>query len=130
MELLFYDIDKAVHFENNIKKFVKSFASQRKLSYLIYKTKHGFHVVYLTPLTPEKWGKYFQLHQDKFNGYYSGHTIRMSRKKKEVQYLISYSNKYPVVYPLCTVYEKRFNIKFDKTIKMAAVYENYPSRNL
>ena len=72
----------------------------------------------------------FELHKKKFQGYYSGHTIRMSRKKKEVQFLISHSDTYPAVYPLCTIYEKRFNINFKNIIKMAAVYENYPSRNL
>ena len=129
-QLLFYDIDRDEHFSNTVKKFVSKFASEKKLSYIIYRIKHGFHVIYLTPMSPAKWGEYFEAHKKKFKGYYSGHTIRMSRKKKEIQTLISYSNNSPAVYPLCTIYEKRFNIKFDKTIKMAAVYENYPSRNL
>ena len=129
-QLLFYDIDRDEHFSQNIKRFVSQFSGQRKLSYILYRTKHGFHIIYLSPITAEKWGKYFEIHKKKFKGYYSGHTIRMSRKKKEIQTLISYSNNFPAVYPLCTIYEKRFNIKFDKRIKMAAVYENYPSRNL
>ena len=129
-QLLFYDIDKDEHFSNTVKKFASEFSNRRKLSYVLYKTKHGFHSIYLTPLAPGKWGEYFELHKKKFQGYYSGHTIRMSRKKKEEQYLISHSDAYPAVYPLCTIYEKRFNITFKNIIKMAAVYENYPSRNL
>ena len=81
-------------------------------------------------MDPAKWGQYFELHKKKFRGYYSGHTIRMSRKKKENQFLISYSDAYPAVWPLCKIYEKRFNIKFNKRIKMVAVFENYQSLNV
>jgi len=129
-QLLFYDIDKDEHFSNTVKKFASEFSNRRKLSYVLYKTKHGFHLIYLTPMSPAKWGQYFELHKKKFQGYYSGHTIRMSRKKKEVQYLISHSDAYPAVYPLCKIYEKRFNIKFNKRIKMVAVFENYQSLNV
>ena len=128
--LLFYDIDKDEHFSNTVKKFASEFSNRRKLSYILYKTKHGFHLIYLTPMDPVKWGQYFEIHKKKFQGYYSGHTIRMSRKKKEKQFLISYSDAYPAVYPLCTLYEARFNIKFDKRIKMVAVFENYQSLNI
>ena len=129
-QLLFYDIDQDGHFSNTVKKFASEFSNRRKLSYVLYKTKHGFHLIYLTPMDPAKWGQYFELHKKKFDGYYSGHTIRMSRKKKEVQFLISHSDAYPAVWPLCKIYEKRFNIKFNKRIKMVAVFENYQSLNV
>ena len=55
-QLLFYDIDKDEHFSNTVKKFASEFSNRRKLSYVLYKTKHGFHLIYLTPMDPAKWG--------------------------------------------------------------------------
>ena len=55
--------NKDQYFSNTVKKFVSKFASEKKLSYIIYRTKHGFHVIYLTPMSPAKWGEYFEAHK-------------------------------------------------------------------
>jgi hypothetical protein len=126
--LLFYDFDDKV---NNIDKqqidFIKS--QMNGESYILYSTKHGLNLIGLTPLSVTQWASEFYTMQVYFPNYYAGHTIRLSRKKQEIQTLIAYNSKDKAVTPLCTIFEKRFNIKFPNTIKMKSVFEWYGSRN-
>jgi hypothetical protein len=117
--LLFYDFDKRVVDFSYLLYWVKH------LAYVLYQTRKGYHYVGLTPLTVLEWAVLFDKIQKYYNGYYSGHTIRLSRKLNEKQVLISWANRSPALYPLCTIYEKRFNIKFSNVVDGAGVFEEY-----
>ena len=78
------------------------------ISFLIYKTKHGIHGIGLTPMSIEHYASRFQLLQDIIPEYYSGQTIRVSRKQDEKQELIHYNFNYPILPNLLHIYAKRF----------------------
>jgi hypothetical protein len=122
--LLFYDVDRPIN------QFDKDWITEnlRDIASLIYSTKQGFHFVGLTPLDCFEWAVYFEKLKDRFHEYYSGHTIRLSLKKKEEQKLIMYNDKMPVAYPLARIYEERFNISFKYKIPMLAIFEQYQTR--
>ena len=122
--LLFYDIDRK--FNQNDFDFITE--TLNSISYIVYSTKNGFHVVGLTPLDCISWGYLFDSFKTHYNNYYSGHTIRMSRKKDEKQKLIMYSDLFDVSYPLARIYEKRFNIVMQNRINNHAVFEKYGTR--
>ena len=104
--LLFYDLDRPT--QQNI-EYIHSWMEAFKMSYIIYKTKNGIHVVGLTPLTITNYASKFMLIQDDIPEYYSGQTIRLSRKEGETQELLFYNLNYrPIILNLFNIYEKRF----------------------
>jgi len=104
--LLFYDIDSPS--KADIKHLIEYLDELKCISYIMYSTKAGLHVVGLTPLNSSMWGVIFAQLQMKFPEYYSGQTIRLSRKEGEKQELICCNLEYPVVINLYNIYQKRF----------------------
>lgn len=105
--LLFFELDDT---EARIDLLTDRLA-EFQISYILYSTKHGYHVVGLTPLNAKEWGDYFILLSNDFQKKdYAGQTLRLSRKKDEHQRLIEYNVDYPLVHGLFTIYQKRFNI--------------------
>lgn len=103
--LLFYEIDNpTVEQLEELKEDLDSF----QISYIVYRTKNGVHAVGLTPIEPQQWGYMFQHLKEKYNEYYSGETIRLSRKKDENQLLIWFNIEHPFIANLFSIYTKRF----------------------
>lgn len=110
-ELLFYDIDREITQEDIDQ--LDNACGWSNLSYILYKTKNGHHFVSFTPLIPHRWGLLFEELTIMFGGYYAGKTIRLSRKKDEIQELIKINTTYGEVIPnLYNLYARRFN--YDK----------------
>lgn len=101
--LLFYDKDNPVDL-GLLQETLKGCQS----SYVMYSTKNGLHLVGLTPLNGYEWACEFETLQTVQKEYYSGSTIRLSRKHGENQKLISYNLDYPVMSNLYSIYMKRF----------------------
>lgn len=107
-ELLFYDIDRPVGI--NDVGFIESMCRDSRLSYILFTTKHGAHFICLTPLIRTRWAMLFDTLELHFGSYYSGKTIRISRKKDEMQNLLSINTEYGEVIPnLYNLYASRFN---------------------
>lgn len=105
--LLFYDKDDATQEDiENIINYLN--LGTMNMSYIIYRTKGGIHVVGLTPMNAENCGIVFQHLQYLSPEYYSGQTIRISRKQNETQSLIYSNLNHPVIYNLLMMYKKRF----------------------
>ena len=131
-ELLFYDIDRPIGI-NDI-GFIESMCQSSKLSYLLFTTKHGAHFICLTPLIKTRWAMLFDTLQLHFGSYYAGKTIRLSRKKDEIQSLLSHNTEYGEVIPnLYNLYASRFNyakLPWEKTTsKYLLHFEKYRSLN-
>lgn len=103
--LVFYDVDNPS--EGDIRRIIDAMEAFL-ISYILYKTKHGIHLVTLTPLTIENYSLVFGLLQLEVPEYYAGQTIRLSRKQGETQELISYNLEYEVIPNLSNLYRKRF----------------------
>ena len=109
--ILFYDIDYGTLSQEDI-KFIDGFCTLRHLSYILYKTKHGYHLVTLTPTNARSWGNNQEILKEHFHSYYGGIVIRLSRKKEEQQELISSIFTNGEVIPILHIlYTKRFNLK-------------------
>lgn len=131
-ELLFYDIDRQITLEELQK--IKELMQQWNLSYILYSTKHGYHLVSLTPVNQMSWGSMFTQLKLLFNCYYSGKTIRLSRKKDETQTLIDLNTTNGEVIPnLYNIYATRFNYESmpwnKNTTKYLLHFEKYRSFN-
>ena len=133
--LLFYDIDFPVrklykHYaEPYLADWLRHFSLARKLSYVLYTTKHGAHYISLTPLNVTKWAICFNALDNHFDNFYSGHTIRLSPKSDESQELISYETKFPVASGVAKIFEYKFKIKFKNKVKLRPLPEKYWSPN-
>ena len=104
--LLFYDLDNPPL--GNI-EVVHSWMETFGISYIIYKTKNGIHAVGLRPLSIAQYAGMFKCLQEDIPEYYSGQTIRLSRKEGETQELLFYNLNYrPIILNLFNIYEKRF----------------------
>ena len=131
--LLLYEIDG--HDENKCLQIISMY-SRIQTSYIVYKTKNGFHFVGLTPLNSQEWGYYFQRLQNRYPEYFSGQTLRLSLKEGEKQELIHYSFRYPFIGRLASMYAKRFNIPnnsiptFGEQPKYSCVFEKYWSQKI
>lgn len=104
--LFFYDLDY-----EEIPQTFCDFAFREvgaNTAYLMYRTKHGAHLVGLTPLEPMVWGYLMQACKTQFPNYYSGQTIRVSRKKDEIQEFMEILTTEPVIPRLYEMYRKRF----------------------
>ena len=127
--LLFYDFDSKFD-----RSFVNYVYSVLKSSYLVYSTKHGHHSIGLTPLKTTDWAWGLSLLEDEFHSYYSGDTIRLSRKKDEEQKLIEINTSYGLAIPnLYNIYAGRFGLNkmpVDmKNLKHSLVFERYRTFN-
>ena len=103
--LLFYDVDNQS--EENIKVVIGAFNSFR-ISFIVYKTKHGIHGVGFTPLSITRHAVMFHELQNLIPEYYSGQTIRLSRRENETQELLGFNFDYPILKNLLSIYMKRF----------------------
>ena len=127
--LLFYDKDDATTDEiNAIIEYLD--IPTFNMSYIIYRTRGGIHVIGLTPLNSDNWGFLFDQLQRLVPEYYSGETIRLSRKKGEVQSLVYSNINYPYVLKLTMMFKKRFpdiviNPNVKPLDKHMAVFEKY-----
>lgn len=121
--LLLYEIDG--HEDSNAIGMIATF-DRMQTSYIVYKTKNGFHAVGLTPMNAQEWGYNFQRLQNVQPEYFSGHTLRISLKENEKQELIHYSLRFPYLENLFGMYNKRFNIPKDGI----SLYHNPPKYNL
>lgn len=131
--LIFYEIDG--HDEHKM-FMVKGIFYRMPISWVMYKTLHGYHVVGLTPITASQEGVWHDKLQSIVPEYFSGHTIRLSLKSNEEQELVDYSFNYPYLERLASIYIKRFNIpKYHIPIygdmpKHACVFERYWSSKI
>lgn len=129
--VLFYDIDKTLTPEEI--QFINGFCRMRNISYILYSTKNGTHLVGLTPMNFEKLGNCHSILKNRFNSYYGGIILRLSRKEGEEQKLIDIHLEYGEVIPnLYNLYTKRFNLKPMKWIKEISkhilVFEKYRTK--
>jgi hypothetical protein len=106
--LIFYDVDNPS--EGDIKNII-DFMEQSQVSYIIYSTKHGIHVIGLTPLNAMKWASMHNGLLGLVPEYFSGQTIRVSLKECEKQELIYWNLNYPFMTNLYLIYAKRFGLK-------------------
>lgn len=128
--LVFYDFDKPLT-QTEIDE-IDNTMHNWEISYILYRTKHGFHLVGLSPVTSSVWGSLFGYLKDLFHEYYAGQTIRLSRKKDEIQELIVCNTTYGEVIPnLYNLYCDRFNLKKmpwnRETSRYLLVFEKYRS---
>lgn len=128
--LVFYDIDRPIT-QSEIDA-LDNYLQEKEISYVLYKTKHGHHLVCLSPINALYWGIIFTQIKGMFQSYYSGNVIRLSRKKDEIQELIVCNTTYGEVIPnLYNLYCDRFNLKKmpwnRETSKYLLVFEKYRS---
>lgn len=129
MYIVFHDIDRDIITQQEI-DWINEFCYNRGLSYLLYKTKHGYHLVCLTPIDASSWGECQLTLKEKFKSYYGGIIIRLSRKKDEKQELIALNETYGHVIPnLFNLYASRFGLTkkpwIKETAKYLLVFEKY-----
>ena len=138
--LLFYEWDDAYPNKDKHQKRhdfdnLSSLLSDSKISHIIYSTKHGFHLVCFTPLNPVKWGYWIDYLWNEYRQYYSGETIRLSRKHNEKQELIAIDREHYCIPNLYNIYAKRFDFPElphdynDGRFRYKLVFEKYWSPN-
>jgi hypothetical protein len=126
--LFLYEIDN--HEEHDCLQMI-DLVNRFETSYICYKTKAGFHLVGLTPITSKQWGCWFDTIQRILPEYFSGQTLRLTRKIDEIQEMIHYSFRYPYLERLASIYIKRFGIPkefvpiYGEPPKYNCVYEKY-----
>lgn len=109
--LVFYDIDKESITSEQIMK-IQEIMAIHNLSFVLYKTKHGYHVVGLTPTNMIQHASAFTALQRTFKEYYGGIVIRISQKPNEKQELIMLNETNGEVIPnLYNVFADRFGLK-------------------
>lgn len=133
--LVFYDIDGTPRNEQTMLEDIDALMHTNCLSYIFYKTKHGYHLVGLTPVNALKWGVMFTELQNKYPSYYSGIVIRLSRKQEEKQELIKIVLTYGEVIPnLYNLYCERFGLQKRPWVKALSkhllIFEKYRTENL
>ena len=124
--LLLYEIDG--HDDNKFAQVLDVY-NRCATSFVAYRTKGGFHVVGLTPLSIMQWGVYFQKLQNRVPEYYAGNTLRVSLKQGEMQTLEGYSLRFPYIQWLANIYLHRFGVKdtpiYGDMPKYSCVFEKY-----
>ena len=103
--LLFYDRDSQDDY--SITEMKECYLSSG-ISFIMYKTKHGIHGVGLTPMDIEHYANRFQLLQNIIPEFYSGQTLRLTRKENEEQELLYCDLNYPYVSEIFQIYLRRF----------------------
>lgn len=131
--LLFYDIDADITPEQDA--MIDRIMEVHNISYILYKTKGGYHLVGLTPLNIIQHASVFAQLKRVFNSYYGGVVIRLSRKRDEEQRLIRIVGWYGEVIPnLFNLYASRFGLQkkpWNKiTSKYLLVFEKYRTEHL
>lgn len=124
--LLFYEFDGELDIE-----LLKSVINKEEISYVLYKTKHGYHLVGLSVLDVEDWARIFAELSSVFHSYYSGSTIRLSMKYNEQQELVILHRGNDEIIPnLYNIYARRFNmmeIPVEKPYRIRLSVERYTS---
>lgn len=119
--LIFYDFDGV----SPDWAFIDNMFARLECSYIAYQTKHGFHLVGLTPLTACDHVYLFTMLQEMYPNYYSGQTIRLSRKPEENQTPLFCKRNYGSVIPnLYNIFAKRFGLPFALDDRKQAVPSN------
>jgi len=95
--LVFYDIDRLYNDKESFE--LDQIFKENMMSYLVYSTKHGFHVIGLTPVDAYRWGFVFTQLKELFREKYAGNTIRLDRKEGEVKNLVHHEINYGYVIP-------------------------------
>jgi len=103
--LLFYEIDNPS--EGDI-KLLHDLLEDMPISYIVYSTKAGLHVIGLSHMEDLERSYRFDYLQMHIPEYYSGQTIRISRKKGENQELLFYNLDHELMLNLLHIYARRF----------------------
>lgn len=132
--LLFYDIDQQELKQHELEQ-IDAMMKLHCLSYILYKTKNGYHVVGLTPMNVFTWASIFGAFKGVFHSYYGGIIIRLSRKPDEQQVLIQLEESYGEVIPnLYNLFCSRFNLQkkpwIKETSKHLLVFEKYRTEKI
>lgn len=126
--LILYELDG--HDESQYHAISRLFAKMN-ISWLSYKSLHGFHFVGLTPISATHEGLWHDVLQRTVPEYFSGQTLRISLKESEKQELIDFSLETPYLEKLAGMYAKRFNIPksdipvYGEMPKYSCVFEKY-----
>ena len=129
--LLFYEWDSILLNADMLSQML----SNSKISHIIYSTKHGYHLVSFTPLNAVRWGYWIDYLYTEYRQYYSGETIRLSRKQNEKQELIAIDREHYCIPNLYNIYAKRFDFPElphdynDGRFRYKLVFEKYWSPN-
>lgn len=119
--LIFYDIDHDIT-EDEIER-IDYVMLKLKIAYMLIKTKNGYHIIGLSPLTAWQWSEVFLILKGMFHSYYGGIIIRLSRKKEEIQTLTAIKESYGEVIPnLYNLYASRFGLQKKEWKKEFAKY--------
>jgi len=109
--VILYDIDKEQLDQHEIEA-IDNIMHLHQISYLLYKTKNGYHIIGLTPLNNFQWSSVFGALKGTFHSYHGGVVIRLSRKPDENQVLIKLEETYGQVIPnLLNVFATRFGLQ-------------------
>lgn len=130
--LIFYDVDGDREEADKVNDCFESF---KEVSYIAYSTKHGYHFVGLSPVNADYWGCAHAVLQTVSRQYYSGRTIRLSRKDEEHQelYVCRIRDGTHVIPNLYGIYAKRFGIadlpqQFWASKKYKLLFETYHTK--
>lgn len=96
--LLFYDIDRATLLDFEI-QVIDKIMQDGKIAYILYTTKHGYHLIGLTPIDAILWSYCFTSLKKQFRQRYAGNTIRLDRKDGEIKNLVKMNLDYGHVIP-------------------------------
>lgn len=108
--LVFYDIDKKELTAEQYSK-IDNIMQVHNLSYILYKTKNGHHLVGLTPTNSIQHASAFSALKQTFNEYYGGIVIRINQKPEEKQELVAIRTDIGEVIPnLYNLYCDRFGL--------------------
>ena len=113
--VIFYDIDKQLTYHREIKLY----DILMPYTYLVYSTKHGYHVIVLTIMDLYRYAKVYTRIHRLFKSWYTGTVIRVSLKENEIQSLWYYNDTNTMIpKEMAIIYEKRFNIEFKESKKV------------
>jgi hypothetical protein len=123
--LVFYDIDRELI--GTEEEQLDAICRTYHLSYLLYKTLHGYHFISLTPVDSEDWGILYKKIKMLFHSDFLGQVLRTSRKLGEVQVLITKQLSYGEVLPnVYNVFASHFSYeKLPVDDRYTVVYETY-----
>lgn len=119
--LLFYDFDD----HSPDWAFIDALMGAMHVSYIAYQTKHGFHLVGLTPLEMADHYYLFLKLQEKWPSFYVGQTIRLTPKADEMQTPLFCKRQYgPVIPHLYNLFARRFGLPMMSDDRRQAVPTN------
>jgi hypothetical protein len=125
--LFFYEFDNTR--SGNIEpdwKEIRKILARKSWSWIAYSTKHGYHLVLLSPISSIEWGILKADLDKQYHSYYNGMTIRLSRKKNENQKLIELHLGSYTIPNLYNMYCSRFGLKkLREDYRYRLVFEKY-----